>query len=281
LVKGWTVDEQIQSTANATAIRWFDAKMKQVFAEIEEHYAHYRLSDALMSVYKLIWDDFCAWYLEMIKPQYGKAIDKATYEATVAFFEQLMIIVHPFMPFISEEIWQSISERISGESICNQKYPSVSGFDAQILEEGALITDLITHIRNIRNSKGISPKEAFELYIKTDKSLIYNDFEGIIKKLANISTISFTNTALDNAVTFVIKADEFFVPMKIDTEKEIIALQKELEYVISFKESVLKKLANEKFMASAPAAVLEKERQKLADSEAKINSITAALESLV
>jgi len=278
LVKGWTTEENTETAYEA--IRWFEARLHRAYTDLEKCYTEYRLSDALMIVYKLIWDDFCSWYLEMIKPEYGKPINKRIYEATLSFFESLCLLLHPFMPFITEEIWQNINPRADGESICKATYPdyALSPDDEIIIKEGDIILDLITNIRNTRSTKGISPKETFILTIKTAQPALYERYRAIISKLANISDLQFTATALTNMLTFVIKTDEFFLPIASDTAQDREQMLKDLEYAKGFKESVLKKLSNEKFVNSAPAAVVEREKQKLADAEAKIAALEKALQ---
>ncbi len=277
LVKGWTVVDT-QHVASPLPIAWFDAKLNQTIAEVLDLFGKYRLSDALNVVYKLIWDDFCSQYLEMIKPEYGQPIDKATFEATIDFFEKLMALTHPFMPFITEEIWQDIRERGEKESLCVAEFPKAEAVDTALLADVEIFFEVVTNIRNLRSNKNISPKVALPLAIKTDNQGLYQKFEGLLAKLANVSEITYTTDKADG-MSFLVKADEFFVNLagELDVEAEIENLQKELEYTLGFKKSVEAKLSNERFVQNAKADVVDKERQKLADAEAKIVTIQEAL----
>ncbi|WP_234736323.1 valine--tRNA ligase [Tellurirhabdus bombi] len=280
LVKGWQITENT-SANNELAIRWFDAKFNQTVADLQSHFSKYRMSDALQTVYKLIWDDFCSQYLEMIKPGYEQPIDRQTYEATIQFFERLMCLAHPFMPFITEEIWQEIRERQSGDTICLATYPQAGSVDSSLLADFELLFDIATSIRNIRNSKQISPKTELPLAIKTENAARFQPFESLIRKMATVSEISYVSEKA-SGVSFVIKSDEFFVNIvgEIDVEQERANIQKELEYIQGFLLSVQKKLSNERFVQNAKPDVVEKERQKVTDAEAKIKSLEASLAAL-
>ncbi len=279
LVKGWEVYHSASTVQNSKlAIDWFDAKLNQTIAEVLDLFGKYRLSDALNVVYKLIWDDFCSQYLEMIKPEYGQPIDKNTFEATIDFFEKLMALTHPFMPFITEEIWQDIRERGEKESLCVATFPQAESVNTALLADFEIFFEIVTNIRNLRSTKNISPKTALPLVIKTENQNLYRKFEGLLSKLANVSEISYTTDKADG-MSFLVKADEFFINLagELDVEAEIENLQKELEYTLGFKKSVEAKLSNERFVQNAKADVVEKERQKLADAEAKIATIQEAL----
>jgi valyl-tRNA synthetase len=280
LVKGWEVVEA--PAANALGVRWFDAKLNQALAEVQDHFEKFRISDALLSVYKLIWDDFCSQYLEIIKPEYGKPIDRRTYEATIGFFDQLMRLLHPFMPFISEEIWQNIQERQAGESICVAAYPKSNTTDEQILSDFEVLFELVSKIREIRNSKQISPKTELPLSARTADKAGLDALQGIVRKLANTSAFSYVSDKVEGATSFVIKGDEFFVDLagEIDVATEIANALKELEYQQGFRDSVQVKLANERFVQNAKPELVERERQKLADAEAKISALEQSLKSL-
>jgi valyl-tRNA synthetase len=282
LVKGWQVDEQLENP-NATAISWFEARFNTVLAQIEDDFSKYRISDALLSVYKLIWDDFCSWYLEMVKPGFEQPVDKATYDATINFFERLMKVLHPFMPFITEELWHEVRERNSKDSICVAQWPQPSSIDNTILADAEIALEVISGIRNTRNAKQISPKTALPIAIKTDNPALYENFDGIIKKLANVSDISFVSEKPEGAVSFVVKADEIAIEMQgeIDVEKEKENLMKELEYTRGFLNAVQKKLQNEKFVNNAPEQVLSNERKKQADAEAKIKALEESITRLL
>lgn len=281
LVKGWEIDETASGSENAAAIHWFENRFNEALTEIEEHFQKFRISDALMTTYKLVWDDFCSWYLEMIKPAYQQPIDRETYEKTIVFFEDILKILHPFMPFLTEELWHQIKERTAEEALIIAAWPKAKTFEVKPIAEAAQIFEVVSQIRNIRSSKGISPKEVFALTVNTKQPELYSSFEAVLKKLANLSEVAFGEKA-DNAVSFVVKADECFIPMgeQIDVEKEKENLLKELEYTKGFLNSVVKKLSNERFVAGAPAAVVENEKKKQADAEAKIQTLEEALAKL-
>lgn len=279
LVKGWEVYSP-QSTVHSSqlSVLWFDAKLNQTTAEVLDLFSKYRLSDALNVIYKLIWDDFCSQYLEMIKPGFEQPIDKVTFEATIGFFDKLMALTHPFMPFITEEIWQDIRPRGEKESLCVAEFPKVAPFDTTLLANFEIFFEVVTNVRNLRSTKNISPKTELPLTIKTENQALYQPFESLLIKLANISDISYTTGKADGT-SFLVKADEFFVNLEgeLDVEAERENLQKELEYTLGFKKSVEAKLSNERFVQNAKADIVEKERQKLADAEAKIATIQEAL----
>ena len=281
LVQGWEIDPNLDGSANAASLNWFENRFNQALAEINEHFEKFRISDALMSTYKLVWDDFCSWYLEMIKPGYQQPIDPETHSKTLEFFENILKLLHPFMPFLSEEIWHQIKERSVEESLILASWPTEKGFDPKIIEEAAQVFEVVSQVRNLRASKGMSPKEALDLTINTKNKGLYSRFEAVLIKLANLSSLSFAEK-VDNAMSFVVKADECFVPMgdSIDVEEEKANLQKELEYTQGFLNSVMKKLSNERFVAGAPAQVVEMEKKKQADAEAKIKALEESLAKL-
>ena len=282
LIKGWEVDSNILEHNNHTAIKWFESRFNQALAEIEDHFSKFRISDALMSTYKLVWDDFCSWYLEMIKPEYQKPIDLETYEKTIGFFESIMKILHPFMPFITEELWHQIKTREVKDALIVSSWPQTAEFDEQLISEAAQVFEVVSQIRNIRASKGISPKEAFDLTVNTQNQALYQSFEAIMKKLANLERIDFAEK-VDGALSFVVKSDEFFIPLneQIDLEAERENILKELEYTKGFLNGVMKKLGNERFVNNAPAQVVENEKKKQADAEAKIKALEESLAKLV
>nr|HPH46941.1 class I tRNA ligase family protein [Chryseolinea sp.] len=282
LVKGWTVEPISQPEENKISIAWFEAKYNQSLVELEDHFVKFRMSDALHLVYKLIWDDFCAWYLEMIKPEFGKPIDVNTYSKTIHFFEDLLKVLHPFMPFITEELWHELAERKEKECILVASWPTPKSFDGAILEQGNFAFELITEIRNTRNAKGLSPKETLKLLVNSTDSSLLKSFGGVVKKLSNLSEVSFQTGIVSNATSFIIKSTEFFIPIegKIDAAKEREAILKDLEYQRGFMNSVDKKLSNEKFVNSAPPQVIEIERKKKADAETKIKALEESLARL-
>jgi len=281
LVKGWEVDGSLsQPEENKVAIEWFESKMNQSLAELADHFSKYRMSDALMCVYKLIWDDYCAWYLEMIKPEFGKPIDKVTYNKTVSYFETLLKALHPFMPFITEELWHELKERRKEDCIIISSWPVFSSVHTSILEEGNIAFEIITQIRNTRNAKGISPKEALKLHRKEDGNSL-TTFWPIVKKLSNISEV-YSGSEKPIGVSFLVGQSEFTIPLegKVDAEKERESILKDLEYQKGFMAAVDKKLSNERFVSSAPPQVLEIERKKKADAESKIKALEESLARL-
>ncbi|WP_026953399.1 valine--tRNA ligase [Algoriphagus mannitolivorans] len=281
LVQGWEIDKNLDGSANEASIEWFENRFNQALSEINEHFEKFRISDALMSTYKLVWDDFCSWYLEMIKPGYQQPIDQVTFDKTIGFFENILKLLHPFMPFISEEIWHQIRERNVEESLILASWPSEQGFDPKIIEEAVQVFEVVSQVRNLRASKGMSPKEALGLTINAKNEGLYSRFESVLTKLANLSSLSF-GEKVENAMSFVVKADECFIPMgdSIDVEEEKANIQKELEYTRGFLNSVVKKLSNERFVAGAPAQVVEMEKKKQADAEAKIKALEESLAKL-
>lgn len=281
LVQGWEIDPKLDGSENQSSIQWFESRFNQALVEINGHFEKFRISDALMTTYKLIWGDFCSWYLEMIKPEYQHPIDQATYDRTIELFEDILRILHPFMPFISEEIWHLIKERSVEESLILASWPSEKNFDPQIINEAAQVFEVVSQVRNLRASKGMSPKEALDLTINAKNEALYARFESVLKKLANLSSFGFGDT-VENAMSFVVKADECFVPMgdSVNLEEEKENLTKELEYTKGFLNSVMKKLSNERFVAGAPAQVIEMERKKQEDAEAKIKTLEESLSKL-
>jgi valyl-tRNA synthetase len=284
LVKGWEVkadatfdSELIKS--NQLSAQWFAGRMNEAIHDIESKLSDYKLSEALMGIYKLIWDDFCSWYLEMVKPAFQQPIDQTTYNNTISFFDELMRLLHPFMPFITEEIWQSIIERKEGESICTATYPQNQNIN---LPDMARVFECITQVRNLRNSKGISPKEAFAIAIKTTHQQAYLPYFFLIKKLANVSGISMVNEKQENAILLPVDIDEVYVflELAIDADAEKEKLATEIEYLSGFLKLVEAKLGNEKFVTNAKPELVEKERQKKADTEAKMKVLEQSLASL-
>ncbi len=295
LVKGWEVsdgsDKSDQSDKsdksahsdtlynNNVSVQWMEMRMAQVLEEIEKDFDEFRLSEALMKSYKLVWDDFCSWYLEMIKPAYGTPIDRETYEATIGIFDRLMRILHPFMPFVTEEIWHALADRPEGSSIMVQHMPRSVFFDQRMLDDFELAREIIAGVRNLRNSKGLSPKEQLELFIKGQCPAMFN---GIICKLGCISKIESVTEKVEGALSFMVGTTECFVPvsLNIDKDAELKKLNDELKYAEGFLATVMKKLSNEKFVNGAPEKVVAVERQKKADAESKIAALKAQIEAL-
>ena len=283
LVKGWKVDENIAQPETAKmAMRWFEERFQQVLQETNDNLDKYRLSDALMGIYKLVWDDFCSWYLEMVKAPMGQAIDGVTYNATVTFFENLMKILHPFMPFITEDIWHLLKERQDGDDLIIAQQPAQKVVDNDILNQFLFTQDVINNIRKIRAEKNISMKEAIELIVVDKDGSVNKEFDAVIMKLCNVSSVNYVTETPQDAFGFLVKATEYFIPVtdNIDTEAEIKKLEEELAYAQGFLRSVEAKLSNEKFVNGAPAAVVDKERKKKSDAEAKIKVIEQQLATL-
>ena len=283
LVKGWKVDENIAQPETAKmAMKWFEERFQQVLQETNDNLDKYRLSDALMGIYKLVWDDFCSWYLEMVKAPMGQPLDAVTYNATVTFFENLMKILHPFMPFITEDIWHLLKERQDGDDLIIAQQPAQKVVDNDILNQFLFTQDVINNIRKIRAEKNISMKEAIELIVVDKDGSVNKEFDSVIMKLCNVSSINYVTETPQDAFGFLVKATEYFIPVtdNIDTEAEIKKLEEELAYAQGFLKSVEAKLSNEKFVNGAPAAVVDKERKKKSDAEAKIKVIEQQLATL-
>jgi valyl-tRNA synthetase len=283
LVKGWEVDNNLENP-NQTSIDWFESRFNQALAEIEENFAQYRLSEALMATYKLVWDDFCAWYLEMIKPVYLQPIDPATYSATIRFFENILKILHPFMPFITEELWHDELFGERGEMDCCivAQMPAIGQINTRLLADVEAVKQVIADIRNTRNSKQISPKEALPLFVNANAITNYMAYQHVISKLGNLSEVTLTPEKISGAVTFMVSADEFYIPLgeTIDAEAERERLQKEKDYLLGFLKSVNAKLSNEKFVNNAKPEIVENEQKKKADAEAKLKIIEDNLKDL-
>jgi valyl-tRNA synthetase len=283
LVNGWSTVKTAAPEENRIAAAWFESQMNYSLAELNDHFAKFRMSDAVNCIRKLFWDDFCSWYLEMIKPEFEKPIDEETYHTTVNFFETLLKAAHPFMPFITEELWHELKQRNDDDCIIVASWPNAKSYDPSIMKEGSIALEVIAEIRNTRNQKGLSPKEALVLQVKNGESGEIQKFWSVIKKLSNLSEIKFVSQAPGaGATSFVIRTQEFFIPMegKLDTAKERESLLKDLEYQKGFIVSVDKKLLNEKFVSSAPPQVVAAERKKKADAEAKIKAIEESLARL-
>jgi len=282
LINGWQVDASLaQSDCSKQAVAWFTNRFNAALAEIEDNFKNYRISEALMVAYKLFWDDFSGWYLEMIKPAYGSPCDAATMEATKKMFEQLMLLLHPFMPFVTEEIWQDLAERKEGESICVAQMPKAEKADEVALARFALAQEVVSAVRNIRKQKNLPQKEALELKVVRDENYPA-EYEAVIAKMANLSAVTFVTEKNPMDAAFIVKTTQYFVPMgdNIDKEAEIAKLEKDLAYQQGFLATVMKKLSNERFVSSAPAQVVANEQNKKRDAEAKIAAIEEQLKAL-
>ncbi len=282
LIKGWEVDESIeQPDASKIAIEWYASKFQKALIELEENYEKYRISDALMTTYKLIWDDFCSWLLEMIKPSYGSPIDAKTYAQVIRLLEDNLKILHPFVPFISEEIWQQISKRTKEEALIVSPWPKTSSVDENLINDFEIAADVISGIRTIRKEKNISFKDTIALSVLNNEK-IEATFDSVISKLGNIAALQYVEEKVDGALSFRVKSNEYFIPVSgaINVEEEIKKLTSELTYTEGFLKSVQKKLQNERFVNNAPEQVIANERKKQADAEAKIATLKSSLESL-
>lgn len=281
LVENWEVSEDGEN--NEIAVHWIKHRIAETLEKLEDDFAKYRLSDALMSVYKLVWDDFCSWYLEMIKPEYGKPIHPQVLSETKEVYQSLLKVLHPFTPFITEELWSNLRSQEDSKYIATASWPVSTSYDQGLLGEVSYIKEVVSSLRNFRNEKNLSPKEALNLQVKTDNFEIYASYSEIIKKLANLKEVSQVSDKSGNCFTLVIKADELFIPAidNVDTAKEKEKLTEELQYMEGFLKGVDKKLANERFVNNAPEEVVQNEQKKKADAEAKIAVLKQTLESLV
>ena len=282
LVKGWETTATEAPEENTVAVAWFAARLNQGLHEVEDHFSKFRISDALMSIYKMVWDDFCSWYLEIIKPSYGNPIDQVTHNHTIAFFETLLKLLHPFMPFLTEELWHELSGKRREDCLMVASWPLAGPFDTEIIEQGALALEVISQVRNLRNTKGISPKQPVNLAMAKAGQPKAGKFVAVMKKLANAGEIKFTDTQTGSGTVFVVQGVECFAQLegKIDITKEREAIQKDLDYTRGFLRSVMRKLDNEKFVQGAPAHVLQAEQKKKEDAESKIKVLEANLNLL-
>lgn len=281
LVKGWEIVEIQQPEASKIAVEWYQSKFQQALADIEDHYGKYRLSDALMGIYKLIWDDFCSWLLEMIKPEYQQPIDAKTFKSVIDIFESNLKLLHPFMPFLTEEIWHFIAERSPEDALIVAEYPKIESFDAQLIADFELVKEVVSGIRTIRKDKNISFKDSIELSVINNEKLSER-YNSVIEKMGNISKMESVEAAVDGALSFRVHSNEYFIPISgsINVEEEIKKLNDELKYTEGFLKSVQNKLSNERFVNNAPAQVLQNERNKEADALAKIETIKSSLANL-
>ena len=281
LVKGWEVSAEVEvPEAAALAMKWFESKQNAVALEVADLFSKYRLSEALMAVYKLFWDEFSSWYLEMIKPAYGQPISKAVYDTTIGFFDNLLHLLHPFMPFITEELWQHIVDRKDGESLMVSPMVAPGKVDEAIVQQFEVVKEIISNVRSIRLQKNIAQKEALELQAVGENPVAA--FNAVITKMCNLSSIAVVEAKADGAAAFMVGTTEYAVPLgnMIDVEAEIARMEAELKHKEGFLQGVLKKLSNEKFVNNAPAAVIELERKKQADAESIIKSLKESIAAL-
>jgi valyl-tRNA synthetase len=281
LIKGWEVADIPQPESSKVAIEWYEAKLQQTLFEIEDNFDKYRLSDALMAIYKLVWDDFCSWFLEMIKPGYQQPIDKATFDKAIEILEANLKLLHPFMPFLTEEIWHHIAERTPEQALIVGEWPKAKSFDAQLITDFDFATEVISGIRTIRKDKNIPFRDAIALSILNNEK-VSTYFDSVILKLGNVEAIDYVSDKVDGALSYRVKSNEYFIPITgaIDVEAEIIKLTEELKYTQGFLRSVQGKLSNDKFVAGAPEQVIANERKKEADALAKIATLEQSLASL-
>jgi valyl-tRNA synthetase len=280
LVKGWEVSaDAAQPEAAAVAVKWFDSKLRATAAEVADLLGKFRISEALMAIYKLFWDEFSSWYLEMVKPVYGSPIDAATYNATLGYFDSLLRLLHPFMPFITEELWQHLAERAEGESIMYASLPEAGNADESILALMDHAKEVVNGVRGVRAQKQIAPKVAVELLVL---GVIPADEKAVVAKLANVSSIASADEKDPAAAAFMVDSLEFCVPLQaaIDVDAELAKLRKDLDYELGFLASVEKKLSNERFVSGAPAAVVEAERKKQASAQQRIAALEASIAAL-
>ena len=281
LISSWEVRDIEQPKSSVVAIEWFENRFQKVVLEINDLFDKFRISEALMAIYKLVWDDFCSWYLEMVKPGYEQPIDAKTLEATKSFFENLLKVLHPFTPFVAEELWHALRERAEGDDIIVAAWPSVKSFDAQNLKQFDLASEVITNIRNIRKSNNIATKVKLELFIRKTQT-IETGFDSIIVKMGNLSVLEYVQDKVANANSFIVAGNEYFIPFgdTIDVEAEKAKIAEELTYTKGFLKSVQSKLSNERFVAGAPEAVITNERKKESDALAKIALLEEKMASL-
>ena len=281
LIKGWQVSDEVAvPEAAELAMRWFDAKQNAVAAEVADLFGKYRLSEALMAVYKLFWDEFSSWYLEMIKPAYGQPISSKVYAETIRFFDNLLHLLHPFMPFITEELWQHLAERKEGESLMVSPMTKPEAADEELIKQFEVVKGIISNVRSIRLQKNIAQKEPLELQVVGESPV--SAFHAVIVKMCNLSAIQSVEAKADGAASFMVGTTEYAVPLGnlIDVEAEIARMEAELKHKEGFLQGVLKKLGNEKFVSNAPAAVIELERKKQADAESIIKSLKESIAAL-
>ncbi|HNY02246.1 MAG TPA: valine--tRNA ligase [Bacteroidales bacterium] len=284
LVKGWAVDETLpHPEVNKVSVEWFNATFNAGLTYINALYDDYRLSEALMATYKLVWDDFCSWFLEMIKPAYLMPIDRPTLEAALGFFDKMLRVLHPFMPFITEEIWQLLEDRKPGESIMVTSQPQPEPFDESIIARFAMAEEVIMAIRNVRKEKNILQKDPIRLYIrKNNNEQPDTTFDSLAVKMCNLEDLGYVDEKVDGAVTFIVGTTEFFIPLtgKVDTAEELRKLGEELAYTRGFLGKVMEKLGNERFVNNAPPVVVDQERKKQEDAEARIRVLEAQIKGL-
>jgi valyl-tRNA synthetase len=281
LINGWKIKDTDQPEYSSVALEWYDNKFQHVLSQINDHFDKFRISDALMCVYKLIWDDFCSVLLEIIKPEFSKPIDKKTYKSLILIFENNLKLLHPFMPFISEELWQSINKRKVDQSLVVSKWPKSMKYSNEIIEEFKFVSDVITSIRSVRKKHNIPFKESIELSVINNEG-VSDKYDSIIKKICNVNAILYVKNEVKDVISFRMNTNIYFIPLstEVDIKDEILKLENELKYNSGFLKSVEKKLSNKKFAENAPESVIEIEKKKKSDAMAKIDLIKESIKKL-
>ena len=281
LINGWEIKDIDQPEYSSVALDWYENKFQSVLSQINDHFDKFRISDALMCVYKLIWDDFCSVLLEIIKPEFAKPIDKKTYKSLILIFENNLKLLHPFMPFISEELWQSINKRKVDQALVVSSWPDSKSYNNKIIEEFKFVSDVITSIRSVRKKHNISFKESIELSVINNEG-VSDKYDSIIKKICNVNAILYVKTEVKDVISFRMNTNIYFIPLstEVDIKDEILKLENELNYNLGFLKSVEKKLSNKKFAKNAPESVIEIEKKKKSDAMAKINLIKESIKKL-
>jgi len=281
LIHGWEVAEVAQPSSSKIALQWYESRFNSVLKEVEDHYSKYRLSDALMSMYKLIWDDFCSWLLELVKPGYQEPIDRTTRNSVITLLENNLKMLHPFMPFLTEEIWQLLKERSANEALMISSYPEQGVIDESLIQEFETVKEVISNIRTLRKEKNISFKQSIALSF-INKLELNERYNSVVEKMGHISTMAVTDVPLEGALTFRVKSNEYFIPVNgaVDVEEELKKLRQELTYTEGFLKSVQKKLSNDRFVNNAPEQVVNSERKKESDALEKISTLKASIASL-
>jgi valyl-tRNA synthetase len=281
LITAWESKDMDQPQSSVLAVQWFESRLNESLVQINDYFDKFKISDALMAIYKLVWDDFCSWYLEMIKPGYQQPIDAKTLEQTIRFFETLLKLIQPYTPFVAEELWHLVKERAEGDDIIIASWPEVQKVDENILKDFKLATEIITHIRNIRKKNNIANKVKLEMFVKVNAD-INKGMDSVISKMGNLSILEYTTDKVENANSFLVQSNEYFIPFgdAIDVDAEKAKLTEELNYTKGFLKGVQKKLSNDKFVAGAPDQVVAIEKKKESDALSKIAVLEDKLTSL-
>lgn len=282
LIKGWEVDENLSTPSYAKAgLDWYASRFQQVLEEVDDHFSKYRISDALMASYKLVWDDFCSWLLEIIKPNYGEKIDAITLQQVISLFEDNLRLLHPFMPFVTEEIWQHIAERNKEEALVVNQWPAKKSYQKAKIQTFDFMKEVVSGIRNVRKEKNISFKDSIDLFVINNENQT-KELDDLIKKLGNITKLTYSDTSVEGALSYRVGANEYFIPLKgaINIEEEIEKINEEIKYLKGFLNSVEKKLGNERFVNNAPEQVVALEKKKKSDALAKLETLEVSLKSL-